>query len=404
MRTVLITAYDVNPFKGSESATGWNFIYQASKYNKVIAITRENNRHNIEKFISLNKIDSRNIKFYYFDLPYWARFWKRKSRGVFLYFYLWQLSLPFFIRKKRIHFDIAHNLNFHTDTVPTFLWSLNKPTIWGPINHHEKIPSQYITSIQLLLKEYLKWSYKKLLWNLDIFNYLARYRTSIILAGNKSVIKRLKLPSEKTILFPQVGAEDKGFSLSLKKEQKTFHILFVGRFVPLKAPDLVIEAFAHFYKRTQASNIKLTMAGTGPEEKKLRKLTQKYGIEKQVEFTGWIKKEKLSELYKKAHVFFFPSYEGAGMVIPEALSFATPVLCFDNYGPGELVDNSCGIKIPYTKYSQSISDFSEALYFLYKRRDILIEKAINARKKFEEEFDWNKKGKKLNEIYNIIQK
>ena len=54
MIRVLASAYDINPYKGSESGTGWNFIHQISRFNKVIAITRKNNRGNIEKYIKEN--------------------------------------------------------------------------------------------------------------------------------------------------------------------------------------------------------------------------------------------------------------------------------------------------------------------------------------------------------------
>ena len=97
MKTILASAYDVNPFKGSESGTGWNFIFQISRDFRVIAITRENNRSHIEKFIHDNNIDDTNLIFEYFDLPYFLRFWKRGERGSFLYYNLWQFFLPLII-------------------------------------------------------------------------------------------------------------------------------------------------------------------------------------------------------------------------------------------------------------------------------------------------------------------
>ena len=48
--TILITAYAVNPYKGSEDGTGWNLIYQAARKHRVVAITRKNNRTDIERF------------------------------------------------------------------------------------------------------------------------------------------------------------------------------------------------------------------------------------------------------------------------------------------------------------------------------------------------------------------
>jgi hypothetical protein len=43
MKTVLITAYAVNPYKGSEDGVGWNISNEISKKYKVILITRKNN-------------------------------------------------------------------------------------------------------------------------------------------------------------------------------------------------------------------------------------------------------------------------------------------------------------------------------------------------------------------------
>ena len=54
--TVLISAYAVNPYKGSEDGTGWNMISEIAKYQKVVAITRENNQQDIEKFIQENPL------------------------------------------------------------------------------------------------------------------------------------------------------------------------------------------------------------------------------------------------------------------------------------------------------------------------------------------------------------
>ena len=79
-KTILATCYAVNPYKGSEDAMGWNFTYQIARYNKVIAITRENNKPAIEKFMTENTDTVyQKITFLYFDLPYWMRFWKKET-------------------------------------------------------------------------------------------------------------------------------------------------------------------------------------------------------------------------------------------------------------------------------------------------------------------------------------
>ena len=39
-KTILATAYAINPYKGSEDGMGWNFVLQIAKFNRVIALTR----------------------------------------------------------------------------------------------------------------------------------------------------------------------------------------------------------------------------------------------------------------------------------------------------------------------------------------------------------------------------
>lgn len=74
-QTILATCYAINPYKGSEDAMGWNFVYQIARFRKVFVVTRENNKTHIEKYMKENP-DSlyENMNFLYFDLPYWMRF------------------------------------------------------------------------------------------------------------------------------------------------------------------------------------------------------------------------------------------------------------------------------------------------------------------------------------------
>jgi len=109
MKTILASVYAVNPYNGSEDGTGWNLVLQIARFNKVIAVTRCNNQPHIERYLKENVVpEAKNIEFEYYDLPYWMRFWKKGSRGALLYYYLWQMGLPHFVRKRKLQFDITH--------------------------------------------------------------------------------------------------------------------------------------------------------------------------------------------------------------------------------------------------------------------------------------------------------
>lgn len=407
MKTIVVTAYDINPYRGSEAGMGWNFSKQIARYHKAIVITRKNNQGNIDKFIAEHNLSIPNLEFRYYDLPYWMRFWKKGGRGASLYFYLWQLFMPIFIKAKGIKFDIAHNLNFHADSYPSTLWTLGKPMVWGPINHNEKIPASYIKGIYTT-SEYFRdrgvWAFKQIFWYLDPFHFLSRKMAKKIIGANTSVKKRLRIPDSKFVIIPSAGT-DKIEGATVHKRQETFHVLVVGRFMTIKAFDLALLSFGRFYellKPEQRANVKMTLLGKGEKKDYLHNIAQGLEAVDNIHFLEWIEKKDMGGMYQNADVFFFPTHEGAGMVVPEALSYGLPVLCFDNAGPGEFVNDKCAIAVPYTDYKQSIEDYAQALLKIHDDPDLYQSLSQGALERFDEYFDWNSRGEMFKEIYSAL--
>ena len=247
MKIILATVYAVNPYKGSEDGMGWNAVYQIARFNKVIAITRENNQPNIEKYQSEHPDPVyKNMQFLYFDLPKWMRFWKKKSRGAMLYYWMWQKAMPNFILKQNIKYDIVHNLNFHNDWTPSYLYKLEAPFVWGPIGHHPKIPLQYLKPYKMkyFISDRLTWIIKGLFWNFSLGLHSSINHAKHIFCMNSSVSKVLPVEKEKCSIVPSVATEDYGCNSEMKHEK--FTIISAGRLVPLKGFDLSIAAFADF--------------------------------------------------------------------------------------------------------------------------------------------------------------
>lgn len=405
-KTILATCYAVNPFKGSEDGMGWNFVYQIARFNKVIAITRENNREAIEKFMTQNPDDVyNNITYLYFDLPYWMRFWKKGSRGAMLYYTLWQRGIVSFVKKQNIKFDVVHNVNFHNDWTPSYLWKLKKPMVWGPIGHHPKIPKQYLKAyaINYFLKDRATWLIKKIFWNCSFALKNTVNKADHILCMNSGVEKMLPLKSKIFSIQPSVATEDFYCDNILMKEN--FHVISVGRFVPLKGFDLTLSSFINFLENvseTEKENCKLTLVGTGPEKDFYRKIITDNKVEKYIEIIEWIDRKELMKLYEKSSLFLFPSHEGAGMVVAEALSFGLPIICLKNEGPGEFINPECGFSVPQLDYNNTVLELSEALKRLYLDKNLLHKMSCEARKHFKEKFTWNSRGEYLKEIYNTL--
>jgi len=404
MKTILASAYAINPTKGSEDGTGWNFVMQIARFNRVIAITRENNREPIERYQRSNP-DKRyaNVTFIYFDLPKWMRFWKRGSRGALLYFWMWQYSLPRFVRKKDLHYDLVHSINFHNDWIPVYLWKLGKPFVYGPIGHHPAIPTTFIKHKSLYwLRDRATLFIKKLFWNGSISLKRGIRNAKHILCINSDVL-RVHPGMKRGSVMPAVATQDYGWNPALSVS--TFNLLSAGRLVPLKGFDLAVEAFARFasslpeHLQKQCS---LTVVGSGPELQALKKIVDTHQSVESVKFIPWMERDQLMNIFRTSSAFLFPSHEGAGMVVAEALSFGVPVICLDNAGPGELIDSQSGISVTNFSREQTIRELSEAIRTLFEDTRHLAALKAGARERFEKHFHWDVRGNQLQSIYSQL--
>lgn len=119
------------------------------------------------------------------------------------------------------------------------------------------------------------------------------------------------------------------------------YVLSVGRLDPLKRIEFMIRALKECDRK-----IHLYIAGTGPEEEKLKKTAKQEGIADRVRFLGYVSEEKLLELYANAGcVYYAPVDEDYGYVTLEAFLSKKPVItCEDSGGVLEFVhDHKNGI-------------------------------------------------------------
>jgi glycosyltransferase involved in cell wall biosynthesis len=103
--------------------------------------------------------------------------------------------------------------------------------------------------------------------------------------------------------------------------------LTVSTLHPHKNLDRLLEAFAEF--RRERPGFRLVLAGMrGFFAEQLEALRDRLGLAEAVEFTGWIPRDDLYELYRTAHAAIYPStFEGFGMPVLEALAAGVPLAC-----------------------------------------------------------------------------
>jgi 1,2-diacylglycerol 3-alpha-glucosyltransferase len=102
-------------------------------------------------------------------------------------------------------------------------------------------------------------------------------------------------------------------------------LLLVSRLAREKNTELLIEAL------TQCSqDVRLVIAGDGPERQALQDLALRSGVAQRVVFLGTVARDRLPDLYASADAFVFPSVtETQGLVVAEALAAGTLVIAAD---------------------------------------------------------------------------
>ena len=113
-------------------------------------------------------------------------------------------------------------------------------------------------------------------------------------------------------------------SIGLTKDR---YIFTLARFVPEKGFDYMIRAYA---KSSISKRYKLVIAGDADHESEYSIALKTLAKKNNVILPGFVKGEKLNQLFSSAALFILPSfYEGLPIALLEAMSYGLPILASD---------------------------------------------------------------------------
>lgn len=141
-------------------------------------------------------------------------------------------------------------------------------------------------------------------------------------------------------------------------------VLCVGRLIPRKAYDVLIEACAELPHET-LSGLQIVIVGGGPQEESLKELARAKGMSKHLWFEGH--QDETADYYKAADVFILQSRgEGLSNALIEAMSCGLPVICSAVGGAPDWIEHGInGFLFP----SEDIERLREAITEMIRRRE-----------------------------------
>ncbi|MGQ9687978.1 MAG: glycosyltransferase family 4 protein [Desulfobaccales bacterium] len=127
-----------------------------------------------------------------------------------------------------------------------------------------------------------------------------------------------------------------------RESKPPFHLLAIGRLVEKKGFPVLLAACRHL--AAEGLDFRLSLAGDGPERRRLKALVQEYGLTERVKFLGHVPHDQIPALFHQADLFVMPCVvakggdrDGLPNVILEALAFQVPVVAADVNGVNEAV-------------------------------------------------------------------
>jgi len=131
-------------------------------------------------------------------------------------------------------------------------------------------------------------------------------------------------------------------SRGFRSPRSPHRLLALGRLVPKKGFQVLLEACREL--RDQGWDFHLTIAGDGPERRRLNSLIREYRLGSRVTLRGFVPHRQVPELFREADLFLMPSRiapsgdrDGIPNVILEALLHEVPVVAAAVGGIPEVV-------------------------------------------------------------------
>ena len=226
--------------------------------------------------------------------------------------------------------------------------------------------------------------------------------TAAVIAGSRHTAGEVPAAHRsKVVWIPENAIDPKRFNrIARPYDGGPLRAVFIGRLVPYKGADMLVEAAAPFLRD---GKMRLDIIGDGPMRGALTAQVQSLGLADRVIFHGQLPHEAVQDIAAECHILPFPSVrEFGGGVVLEAMALGIVPVVVDYAGPGELVGPETGYKIPIGSRGDIVSELNDTLAGILKSPDALADKASAARARVAADFTWHAKALQVGRVYDWV--
>jgi len=212
----------------------------------------------------------------------------------------------------------------------------------------------------------------------------------------KKVVVKEGVPDEKVIIIPN-GVDMSRFTSGEFKKQKI--ILTTSRLTVKNRINNLINAFALSLKHYP--ELKLWIAGDGPEEDNLKRLVDKLGIKDSVVFLGFVEHKNIPEIYSKSFMFVrAPISEGFGISFIEAMSAGLPTIASNVGGIVDIIqDGNNGLLVP----PDNVELLAQAIKKIVEDEQFAKKLSENARNTVIKKYSWQTVTEQIEGVYEKLK-
>jgi glycosyltransferase involved in cell wall biosynthesis len=323
-----------------------------------------------------------SLAYYEFERRVWRQFGSRLTRG---------------------EFDIVHRVTPVSPATPSLLArrcrDIGVPFVLGPINGGLGWPPAFRAE---QVRERERLAALRVVHRVFPGYRATRRCASAILVGSRATVADMPGQFRSKCIYVPENAVDVEFLGGPRQRRSGLPLraVFAGRLVPCKGLTMALDAVRDLVRE---GRLEFDVVGDGPDRTLLEQHIRGSGIDGGVRMHGSMPRSRVRDMLLRADVLLFPSVRdfGGGVVVEAMAAGAVPIV-LDYGGPGEIVTDRTGFRIPLTTRSEIVVRLRQVLVALADDPSRLDGLAFEARRRVAELFTWDVKADQVMQVYDWV--